>query len=779
VIVPRFALVFGLGAALLLPPATAAHAAVENWSVTSGNWSLGSNWGTTVPGPYDTAYITNGGTATINQSGAVCNYLYLGGADTGAVAMSGGSLGVGAAEYIGATNTGTFAQSGGTNGVTSFLYLGGSSGVAGIYTLSNLGVVSASSEYVGYAGTGTFAQSGGTNSVGLELYLGNAADAPGTYNLSSGLLSAASQYEYVGYLGPGTCNQSGGTNTVFGLYLGYNAGASAKYDLSGSGLLSAVNEYVGYSTAGTLTQTSGLNQATYLSVGSQGRYQLSGGRLQVNSLTNQGVLDGTGGYGLLAAQSGSIVDLSQGSLDNAGSLSLTVGANSLLIVPAGFNPVTSFRSYSNAGLLHAAGTTLTIAAGQGFSGIGALADHVSCQGTISATPGGLINLNDGLSVSATGSVSLGSGSFIVNDIQSGISAGLLSAATGYVGYSGSGSFSQSGGTNALTSGLILGSGTGDLGAYNLSGAAVLSTPSEQVALSGTGTFTQSGGTNNVSGTLYLAQGPAAAATYTLSSSGLLAATTEYICWSGSGALKQSGGTNSVAVALYVGFNSGGNGGTYNLSGTGALSAANEFIGWQCPGVFTQSGGTNTVAGSIYLGYSSTGTYNLNGGVLVVSGIDVSNYGDFNLGGGTLKAGAPFSTSQPLVLSGSGGNGCIDTGDYAVTLSGPLSGPGGLNKLGGGILTLTGSNTYTGGTTISAGMLVATSSSALPDGTSLTVGGTFIFDPSASATPASGAVAVPEPGTLLLLAAGAIGLLGWIVKSEKPPFRWLPRILSCQ
>ena len=62
--------------------------------------------------------------------------------------------------------------------------------------------------------------------------------------------------------------------------------------------------------------------------------------------------------------------------------------------------------------------------------------------------------------------------------------------------------------------------------------------------------------------------------------------------------------------------------------------------------------------------------------------------------------------------------------------------------------------------VNAGTLIATNSDAIADGTSLTVGagGRFVFDPSAGAAPvANGAVvaAVPEPGTLALLAAGLV------------------------
>jgi len=79
------------------------------------------------------------------------------------------------------------------------------------------------------------------------------------------------------------------------------------------------------------------------------------------------------------------------------------------------------------------------------------------------------------------------------------------------------------------------------------------------------------------------------------------------------------------------------------------------------------------------------------------------------------------------------------------------------------LILSGSDSYTGGTTVNAGTLIAASEFALPGGTSLTIGtgGTFVFDPSVAAAPATGAIAVvPEPPTLALLGAGGLGLLGY-------------------
>ena len=62
----------------------------------------------------------------------------------------------------------------------------------------------------------------------------------------------------------------------------------------------------------------------------------------------------------------------------------------------------------------------------------------------------------------------------------------------------------------------------------------------------------------------------------------------------------------------------------------------------------------------------------------------------------------------MTLTGIGGNATVDTAGYAVTLSGVLSGPGGLNKIGSGTLTLSGTGSFTGGIYVSGGTLKAAS-----------------------------------------------------------------------
>jgi autotransporter-associated beta strand protein len=84
--------------------------------------------------------------------------------------------------------------------------------------------------------------------------------------------------------------------------------------------------------------------------------------------------------------------------------------------------------------------------------------------------------------------------------------------------------------------------------------------------------------------------------------------------------------------------------------------------------------------------------------------------------------------------------------------------------GGGLLVLSGTNTYRDGTTVNAGTLIIASDAAIPDGTSLTVGpgDVSIFDNSiitANDRATETAIKpVPEPSTLVLLTTAIAGFL---------------------
>jgi len=194
-----------------------------------------------------------------------------------------------------------------------------------------------------------------------------------------------------------------------------------------------------------------------------------------------------------------------------------------------------------------------------------------------------------------------------------------------------------------------------------------------------------------------------------------------------------------------------NGGILNISGTagwlpisdtanttstvtlnsGAINVTNGFgveVGRIGTGVLNISGGTFTVNDTnsigLIIGDQSTaqsGTANLNGGTLAVRKLS-TNAGSgtsyaFNFNGGTLQAtttnvGATFWASDAKVTANvRNGGGTIDNNGTNITIGhalvhstigGDNATDGGLAFSGTGVTTLTGSNSYNGGTTINAG-----------------------------------------------------------------------------
>ncbi len=185
--------------------------------------------------------------------------------------------------------------------------------------------------------------------------------------------------------------------------------------------------------------------------------------------------------------------------------------------------------------------------------------------------------------------------------------------------------------------------------------------------------------------------------------------------------------------------SGGGGLTKTGSGTLILSNANTLAGGTLIG-----GGTLALANSLALQQSKLDTSG--SGYLSFGPLTAATFGGLS-GPGSLKLAN--SASSPVALS-------VGNNNVGTTYSGTLSGPGSLTKVGRGTLTLTGSDTYTGGTIVAAGALIATSPMAIYDGTALTVGSTaaFIHAPFA---PTAAPNVVPEPSALALLGIG-VGLL---------------------
>jgi len=180
------------------------------------------------------------------------------------------------------------------------------------------------------------------------------------------------------------------------------------------------------------------------------------------------------------------------------------------------------------------------------------------------------------------------------------------------------------------------------------------------------------------------------------------------------------------------------GGTLTLTGTPTQNTFTTsetngtlYLGIDGTGVLNQSGGTVSAPGLVLdnrgdtSGSGNTDTYTLTGGTLILGqyGIQGNTSTAINLGAGTVKASATWTTtmSLPATLTGTGGDVTFDTNGFNIPISGVLSGAGGLIKSGAGNLILSGAETYAGATTINGGTLrISGSANRLPAGTAVTL-----------------------------------------------------------
>ena len=147
--------------------------------------------------------------------------------------------------------------------------------------------------------------------------------------------------------------------------------------------------------------------------------------------------------------------------------------------------------------------------------------------------------------------------------------------------------------------------------------------------------------------------------------------------------------------------------------------------------------TNTVVDTITVGSAATafGCF-IGPNVIVAKGGPLSIANDDALtalgfrkfvvfNGGTLKAAGILRTERRISLLAQGGT--IDTGGFDSLFQGEIINSGPLTKNGAGTLTLTGSNTYSGGTVLNAGVLEVASPQALGLGDVVLSGGVLKED----------------------------------------------------
>lgn len=398
-------------------------------------------------------------------------------------------------------------------------------------------------------------------------------------------------------------------------------------------------------TLGTLQFDAGA-PAYVFNIGSANALTLSGTGVRnlstnVSTFNVSGRLNFTGGASaanaILSTAAGGIIDFSgvtsgtptAGSIAGAGTFYL--GTNGLEVGSLSSNTTLSGSILNGSGAkgsLRKVGTgTLTLTGRSAFTGTTTISG-----GSLDVLGGGRL---EGTSAVTLGDLSNETGTLRVSGAQSRVTT------TGSViaGNAGRGTITLEDGGTLTASSVILGSQARSAGTLNLGtggGAGVLSTVS---VVGGAG----SGSVVNINHTQ---------SSYTVSANLLSALTLNH-----------------------------------NGSGTTTLTGTNSY-----------SGGTNLNAGTLRVGASNS----LGGAASAL-----------NFNGGTLQTSATITNFNHAITLGVRG-GTLDTGSFSVTVTTPVSGSGRLTKTGSGILTLNGVSSHTGGTTVREGTLRGTTSSLVGD-----------------------------------------------------------------
>jgi fibronectin-binding autotransporter adhesin len=630
--------------------------------VQSGSGTIGSRSGAVGTATVDSGTWTNTGNLVVGQSGAGTLSI------TGMTARVSNVL-----ANVGAllSSSGSVAMTGGTWANSGDLRLG--DGGVGVLTLTS-GSIGAVNTVLGSdtTGSGSAVISGGILASSGSIVLGNRG--LGTLSLSSGLLSGASAtFGSSAGNAVGMATVSGGTWS--------NAGGFTVGNL-GSGTLSVTGGQVTIAGGtGTLTLASGTG---------------SRGTLNIGTGTTPGVLAAA----VVSTGSGTAaVNFNHTSGSYAFGPRLT-GGLSLSQLGSGQTTLTGSSTHTGGTLVR--GGTLAVSSTASISHTGTSVIVGNLGGDVATlVVQGVVQTGSSVIGAASGAV----GSVFVSDSGTWSNTGNL-----IVGQSGSGDLYISGsGGRIINATAIVGGGAGSRGSVAMSGAGNTWVNSGDLRLGDSGT-----------GTLSLTTGSISAANTVLGSGSM-----------GTGFLHMTGGTFATSGSMVVG------GGTLalgrmNLSG-GLLSGSSVTVagGSAATGVATVAGGTWSNAGSftVAAGNSSVGTLNLTGGqVTIASGSGTLMLASGSFAAGTLNIGTgtmPGLLSAAVVSGGSAAGGLAavnfnhTSGSYAFAprLTGGLS----LNQLGSGQTILTGSNTYSGGTLVSAGTLaVGASASINHTGTSVIV-----------------------------------------------------------
>jgi len=315
------------------------------------------------------------------------------------------------------------------------------------------------------------------------------------------------------------------------------------------------------------------------------------------------------------------------------------------------------------------------------------ANNVTFAGSIDSTNVG------GLTKNGTGTLTLSASNSYTGTTT--INAGTLSVgnATAF----GNGSYAG----NIVNSGTLLFTAANQILAGVISGGGLIQLNAGEITLSGDNTFT---GNLIIGGRLSIASSSNLGGNGTLQLGRFSAAP---------GLLSYTGNSTTIHNAIDLGGTTAS--ATLEQNGTGLLIFTNNFSasGAGSKTLFLQGNGTAEIAGSlINNSVSNLTSLTKNGsGTWILSGANTYT-GTTTINAGTLQIGAGGATGS--IASSSIVNNAALLADRTgmLTLSGNISGSGTLTKNGSGTLVLSGSNTYSGATTLNLGTITLQTSNAI-------------------------------------------------------------------
>jgi len=638
------------------------------------------------------SYLTTNGTVAYNQTGgsltAASGAYFSNTGGNATVNISGGSFSSSAYSVVGEAGIASLTVSGSAAVTMPRIDIGDGGGAGSSITETGGSITISGITYIAIAGSGAILNvGGGTFTTGtLNFYTSGA-----TVNLSGGTLNLSAEAQNSG---TGTFNLNGGT---------LQAGASFTAP-------AAVNTVV--QSGGAVVDTNSFNVtfagALTAGTGSGGLTKLNGGIL---------VLSASNSYAGPTTISGGTLQLGNGSTTGSLSTSSTITDNGVLAFDrsnavAQGTDFTATAISGTGGISELGAGTVTLSSANTYSGPTLVSGGTLQAGIASATGSGAFGNNSAVTlanVSSTvlnitgfntqigslvgggstgGNVTLGSATLTIggDNTSPGTYAGVISGTGGAITKIGSGTLILSNTGNSYTGGTTISGGT-------------LATGTSGNPLS-SGNITIAGGTlqSNNGGDMVFATANIV----------LAPSTTSTIDFASTGGVQLSGGKITGSGNLIL-----------NSTNASTLDGSSERLYIQNASDFT---------GSLTI---NSGLIQSNSGVIGNNAaITINSPGIFEpfAAGGTATENIGSLSGNGTLYNSHGAETCVIGGlNTSTTFAGVISDLIAVAKVGSGALTLSGSNSYTGGTTVSAGTLWANNTAGSATGSaavSVLSGGTL-------------------------------------------------------